>query len=84
MMNEIMLIYDDRYTWCGGCGAVFKSKENEVVKGTVRLIAGELFHAYSVYKGKLFSPDEICWCFVDEGKNSPTYLKEFKTKVFVN
>lgn len=78
----MLLIYDGIYTWVGGCGAVFNSRENGVVKGTVRLIAGELFHANIVYNRKIYSRDEVCWCFVDEGKNSPVYLKGFKTKVF--
>ena len=80
-MSDTTLIYEDIYFWCGGCGAVFKSRENGVVRGTVRLIAGELFYAYMVHDKK-FNKDEVCWSFVDKSKNDPAFLREFKKVVF--
>jgi len=82
-MSDMKLSYGI-YRWDGGCGAVFKSRENHVVMGTVRLIADELFYAYSVYERKIFSKAEVCWCFVDRDKNAPAYIREFMRKVFCN
>lgn len=80
-MSDTLLVYQDTYTWSGGCGAVFKSRENGVALGTVRLIAGELFYAYLVYNKKIFK-NEVCWSFVDKNKNAPACLREFKKAVF--
>lgn len=81
-MTEMKLIYDGIYHWIGGCGATFQSKEiGELPKGTVRMIAGELFYAYSVHRIGFFRY-HVSWCFVDKDKNAPAYLREFKKKVF--
>jgi len=81
-MLKTHLLYDDRYIWCGGCGAVFKSFENRVPRGTVRFLADHLFFAYMVREDNhCFRKNEVSWCFVDKDKNTPEYVREFKIKV---
>ena len=84
--DRTKLIYDEKYIWVGGFGAVFQSlEENRVEKGTVRLIAGELFYAYMVNRrmtSLLSYGYEISWSFVDENKQNVEAIRALKHKAF--
>lgn len=65
------------YEWFGGYGAVIRSCERGVEKGTMRVIHGEIMYAYVVYPRLWRS--EVGWTFLEPTNER---IREFRDKVF--
>lgn len=62
---NIKIQFDDLYTWDGGFGSWFISRERGVKRGTVRRIRDRLFYAYRVDSGFLCKP-VVHWASVQQ------------------
>jgi hypothetical protein len=68
-----------RYTWSGGFGAIFTSRERGVAAGNVRMIAGELFYAYMVQPSLWPWAGEIWWT---QPQLTMDHVRELKARLF--
>lgn len=72
--TNIRFTVDGReYTWCGGFGAIIKSKERGVKQGECRVIGDILFFAYTVCYNK-----DIAWSV--PGRTTAEQIREIKQK----
>lgn len=69
------------YTWGGGFGALFKSRER-VGAGTVRVFGNTLFHAQYVFSRGPFRKPEVCWVPISEERFEATHIREIKAEIF--
>lgn len=66
------------YEWCGGFGAVLKSRERRIVPGSTRMIAGILFHAaYVQPHGGWFGTPVVCWTIPNDAITAD-WIRAFK------
>jgi len=72
------LIFDSIYSWRGGAGCWFSSRENLPI-GTTRYIRNKLFYVYAVQKaGNYFWQHHECWWVLTEQTYDHSEITKFK------
>lgn len=77
---ELTFTVDGRvYSWVGGYGAIFTSKEHGCSMGETRVINHELFYVYMITTYGLFGKPTVGWTQIDV---TIEHIREIRAKFF--
>ena len=83
-MSDTKITFDERYTWRGGLGCWFSSREptSVIVTGAVRMVRGKLFTAWWIkptFKWPWISAwSEVWWTPVERDEKDAESMRRFK------
>lgn len=80
MRKYRLTIEDGRYEMGGGYGCWALSRDKNVARGDVRVIAGVLMKVYTIRKRRFTAP-YVRWIPVDEEYNNYDNLKKFRASI---